>query len=84
MTDRKALNFDDLDDFEPRSPVARQTIRKSIDRTTGFPSREPNEDGQINIKAPVALLERFKAMAKAERYKHGEFLEILMDFYEKR
>ena len=83
MSDRKALNFDALDDFETRPPAASRVTRKAIDRTTGFPSREASEDGQINIKAPAALLERFKAMAKAERYKHGEFLEILMDHYEK-
>ena len=36
------------------------------------------------IKAPAEILERFRQMAKKERYKHGEFLKVLMDAYGKR
>lgn len=86
MTDRKALDFGGLDDFEPRPKpqVASPAAKKAVDRVAGFPSREAGEDSQINIKASTAVLERFKAMAKAERYKHGEFLQVLMDAYESR
>lgn len=86
MTDRKALDFGGLDDFEPRrKPQAvSPATQKAIDRVAGFPSREAGEDSQINIKASRVVLERFKTMAKAERYKHGEFLQVLMDAYESR
>ena len=89
MTDRKSLNFGDLDDFKPR-PKAETTnprmpiAMKAVDRVAGFPSREALDEGQLNIKAPRDVLDRFKAMAKAERYKYGDFLEILMNSYEGR
>ena len=38
----------------------------------------------MNIKAPAATLARFRQLAKSERYRHGEFLEILMNAYEGR
>jgi len=89
MTDRKSLDFGELDDFEPR-PKAQPTNprvpmeMKAVDRVAGFPSREALQEGQLNIKAPIDVLDRFKAMAKAERYKYGDFLEILMNSYERR
>ncbi len=83
---RKSLDFDDLDDFEPRKPAQqpKAPAMKEIDRVAAFPSREAADDAQINIKTSSAILDRFRAMAKAERYKHGEFLEILMNVYEGR
>lgn len=89
MTDRKSLDFGDLDDFKPRSKAETSNPRvpiamKAVDRVAGFPSREAPYEGQLNIKAPTEVLERFKAMAKAERYKYGDFLEILMNAYERR
>ena len=89
MTDRKSLDFGDLDDFKPR-PKAKTTnsslpiAMKAVDRVAGFPSREALDEGQLNIKASTDVLDRFKAMAKAERYKYGDFLEILMNSYEIR
>jgi hypothetical protein len=84
--ERKTLDFEGLDDFAPRSPVATppQAERKAVDQVAAFPSRERPDEAQMNIKAPAAILERFRRMAKKERYKHGEFLEILMDAYEGR
>ncbi len=86
--ERQALemgDLDTLDDFAPRAavPKPKPTAKKVVDRMASFPSREASEDAQINIKASAATLDRFRAMAKAERYRHGEFLEILMDAYEK-
>lgn len=89
MADRKSLDFGELDDFEPRPKAKPANSRvplamKEVDRVAEFPSREALREGQLNIKAPTDVLERFKAMAKADRYKYGDFLEILMDSYERR
>jgi len=83
---RKSLDFDDLNDFLPRSKPATSppAVHKAVDRVAAFPSREADEDGQINIKAAIATIERFRTMAKGDRYRHGEFLEILMDAYQNR
>jgi hypothetical protein len=82
---RQSLNFDDLDEFTPRTPTPAPAadVRKAVDQTAAFPSRERPDDAQMNIKASAATLVRFRQMAKKERYKHGEFLEILMDAYER-
>jgi len=82
--ERKTLDFGDLDEFEPRAPAAapNRAEQKAIDKTSSFPSRERSDDDQINIKTSAAILDRFRRMAKAERYKHGEFLEVLMNAYE--
>lgn len=84
--DRKSLDFDALDEFQPRpKPTApRSGERKAIDKAADFPSREQPDDAQINIKASAATLERFRQLAKAERYRHGEFLDLLMDAYTSR
>ncbi|CAN7667567.1 hypothetical protein LJR030_002884 [Rhizobium sp. LjRoot30] len=83
---RKNLDFGGLDDFQPRpKPAANPpAVHKAVDKVSSFPSRETDEDAQINIKASSTSIARFRAMAKAERYRHGEFLELLMDAYEKR
>ncbi|WP_273758930.1 hypothetical protein [Bartonella sp. AU55XJBT] len=83
-TERKPLNFSDLEDFKPRQ--AKSTFstveRKEIDRAVTFPSREQSDESQINIKTSITIINRFKSMAKRERYRHGDFLEILMNAYE--
>ena len=81
---RKSL---DIDDFQPRPQVAShntQENKKAVDKISNFPSREASEDAQINIKASNDALDRFRTLAKAERYRHGEFLEVLMDAYESK
>nr|WP_015060447.1 hypothetical protein [Bartonella sp. TT0105]ADN97100.1 hypothetical protein [Bartonella sp. TT0105] len=82
-TERKPLNFSELNDFKPRQAKSSfNTVeRKEIDRATTFPSREQSDEAQINIKTSVAIINRFKLMAKQERYRHGDFLEILMNAY---
>jgi hypothetical protein len=83
---RRSLDFAELDEFTPRQkPAAPAAVeRKAIDQAAAFPSRERADDSQMNIKAPVATLTRFRKLAKSERYTLGEFLEILMDAYEGR
>lgn len=85
--ERRTLDFGDLDEFTPRpkpEPLTQDIERKAIDRTSAFPSRERAEDTQINIKASADVLDRFRLLAKAERYRHGDFLEILMNAYTER
>ena len=83
---RRPLEFGDLDEFTPRQKPAMPAAveRKAVDQAAAFPSRERADDSQMNIKAPVATLTRFRKLAKSERYTLGEFLEILMDAYEKK
>jgi hypothetical protein len=83
---RHSLDFGELDEFTPRPKPAApaETERKAVDQAAAFPSRERADDAQMNIKAPAATLARFRRLAKSERYRHGEFLEILMDAYESR
>ena len=50
----------------------------------GFPSREPVDEAQLNIKLPRAEAARFRRLAKADRYTLGAFLTLLMDEYEGR
>ncbi len=86
---------DDLDDFAPRggsaarqvaqdpatSPRAADT-RKAVDAVSRFPSREASSDGQLNLKGPQHVLDRFKTMCKADRRAYYDMLEILMNRYE--
>lgn len=86
---RKPLDFGGLDDFDLPAPKARvqkpiQVTKKAVDLAATFPSREAEDDIQINIKASSDIVDRFRAMSKAERYKYGEFLQILMDAYSKK
>ena len=83
--ERKILDFGDLDEFEPRQKTASLPLeRKAVDHAAAFPSRERDDEGQMNIRAPEAVLKRFREMAKSERYKLGAFLEILMNAYDQR
>lgn len=92
MSDREALampQFDDMNDFAPRRqrgaatprPATAET-RKAIDAASRFPSREASPDGQLNLKGPQHVLDRFKAMCKADRRAYYDMLEILMDQHE--
>ncbi|WP_424991310.1 hypothetical protein [Fluviibacterium sp. S390] len=91
--DRTALNIPDfeepadtLDDFAPRQRDGQgdKTAARAIDAVSSFPSREASPDGQLNLKGPRPILERFKAMCKADRRAYYDMLEILMDSYEGR
>jgi len=76
---------DDLDDFAPRAGQGSRpadTDRRAVDRVASFPSREPSPDIQLNLKGPRDILERFKAMCKADRRPYYDMLEILMDSFE--
>lgn len=94
MSDREALampQFDEMDDFTPRPqggaggaatprPAALEA-RKAVDAVSRFPSREASPDGQLNLKGPQHVLDRFKAMCKADRRAYYDMLEVLMNDY---
>jgi hypothetical protein len=66
----------------PRRSAA--DTRKAVDAVSRFPSREASSDGQLNLKGPQHVLDRFKAMCKSDRRAYYDMLEILMDRYEGR
>lgn len=85
---RQALKFD-LDDFMPRETAAAEDPaalpnRKAVEKVATFPSREAPDDDQLNIKGPKAVLDRFRALRKSERYKYADLLEFMMNAYEQR
>lgn len=75
---------------KPATPAAPQSqhrvsdTRKAIDAVSQFPSREASQDGQLNLKGPQHVLNRFKSICKADRRAYYDMLEILMDTYEQR
>ena len=82
---RQALDLDalGLDDFKPReSSTPAKPAQKKVAEATSFPSREAPDDDQLNIKGPKAVLDRFRALRKSERYKYADLLEFMMDAYE--
>ena len=84
---RQGLGMDDLglDDFKPRQPSApKKPAQKAVAEVTSFPSREAPDDDQLNIKGPKAVLDRFRALRKSERYKYADLLEFMMDAYEQK
>lgn len=84
---RQGLELDSLDlgDFAPRAaadPNNQRPRKKAVEQVASFPSREAPDDDQLNIKGPKAVLDRFRALKKAERYKYADLLEFMMDAYE--
>lgn len=81
----KPLDFDRLKQFEA-STTAKADPEPILDRagdaTGRWPSREPIRDGQISIKAPLDVLDRFKRICKDDRRTYADMLGILMDRYE--
>jgi len=81
----KPLDSERLKQFEKKAS-AKDTDSTSINgagsETVRWPSREPARDGQISIKAPLDVLERFKRICKDDRRTYADMLGILMDSYE--
>ena len=77
----RSLDSSKLASFQPKSRAERtETAEK------GWPSREPSQDveSSFSIRASVDVIERFKALCKAERYKYADMLEILLDEHDQR
>ena len=86
----RSLDLDRLKQFEavpaardlrpaeqPSAPVADRPAER-------WPSREPVRDGQISIKAPLDVIERFRSICKDDRRTYADMLAILMDGYAQR
>jgi hypothetical protein len=83
----KPLDIDRLKQFESRpDPKAVEPLPATRPEglTERWPSREPIRDGQISIKAPLDVIERFKRICKEDRRTYADMLGILMDQYEKK
>jgi hypothetical protein len=81
----KPLDTDRLKQFENRSStktIDPSPIERAGPNTERWPSREPIRDGQISIKAPLDVLDRFKRICKEDRRTYADMLGILMDRYE--
>lgn len=85
----RSLDLNRLRQFEAPAPkvppqaatVAPPTLAPSAER---WPSREAIRDGQVSIKAPLDVIERFRAMCRDDRRTYADMLGILMDRYEGR
>lgn len=91
--DRKSIDIpdfeDELTDFKPRrkervgEPAPKAVVeKKAVDAVSSFPSREASAEGQLNLKGPLHILNRFKALCKDDRRAYYDMLQILMDRYE--
>lgn len=82
----KPLDIDRLKQFESDRPIPARIEPVPHERAGGgterWPSREPVRDGQISIKAPLDVLDRFKRICKDDRRTYADMLGILMDRYE--
>lgn len=81
----KPLDIGRLKQFEASSTPkvdVEPIIDRAGDTAARWPSREPIRDGQISIKAPLDVLDRFKRICKDDRRTYADMLGILMDRYE--
>ena len=59
--------------------------KRAVEAMASFPSREATlEEDQLNIKGPKSVLDRFRALRKAERYPYATLLGMLMDAYDQK
>ena len=82
---RKSLDLGSLSDFQPRRPEEPQKEPVELDYPKppqAWQSREPIEDGQINIRAPSDTIKRFKKLCKEDRRTYSDMLNILMDSFQ--
>lgn len=83
----KPLDTNRLKQFEthPTTKVgAHSPVEREGDIAARWPSRETARDGQISIKAPLDVLERFKRICKDDRRTYADMLGIMMDRYESK
>ena len=74
----KPLDVNRIRQFET---VPTESGKVSVER---WPSREPIRDGQISVKAPLDVIERFKRICRDDRRTYADMLGILMDRYESK
>ena len=83
MSERRALDLDDFDDFDVQPVKTTSSVRKEIDKSSIFPSRQAEQHVNLTVRILEDQGERFKQLCKTHRYPYGEMLAILMDHFEK-
>ncbi len=92
----RSLNLARLQQFEPIANGSQPALgagdvnaeTRSPDAPSSQPSerwlsREPVRDGQISIKAPLEVIERFRRLCHDDRRTYADMLAILMENYER-
>ena len=95
MTNRTTQSLGDLniDGFKPRSKATRKNkTQKPVDqdqsdlswqsREAAHESNKVAHDATLSMRGPAHVINRFKKLAKADRYSQWAFLEVLMQHYE--
>jgi hypothetical protein len=77
----RSLDLDRLKQFEAPQEKANREPAFAQTPPERWPSREPVRDGQISIKAPLDVIERFRRLCKDDRRTYADMLSILMDAY---
>lgn len=76
----------DLTGFAPRGRPGRKIskIARAIDAASAYPERETATvvEGQINIRAPIEIIVRFRDAAWRSRSTYAELLEMLLNDHE--
>jgi hypothetical protein len=82
----RSLDLDRLRRFEAGAEPApkRKSMAPLEAPPARCPSREPARDGQVSIKAPAEVIERFRTLCRDDRRTYADMLEILMDRFEGR
>ena len=80
----RSLDLDRLKQFEPPQERQAPAVARPESSPERWPSREPSRDGQISIKAPLDVIERFRKLCKDDRRTYADMLSILMDAAEQK
>lgn len=80
----RSLDLARLRQFEPARDGATVPEPPPAASPERWPSREPVRDGQVSIKAPLDVIERFRRLCHDDRRTYADMLAILMDGHERR
>lgn len=83
--DLARLSAFEVDEMETAPAPAIAVSQPSSNTQTygaSWPSREPLRDGQISIKAPLDVIDRFRLLCREDRRTYADMLAILMDAFQ--
>lgn len=80
----RSLDLNRLKQFETMPQVQERAAAQPMTTPDRWPSREPAQDGQISIKAPLEVIERFRKLCKDDRRTYADMLSILMDEHDRQ
>lgn len=80
----RSLDLNRLKQFEAAPEVRERASVPPVAPPERWPSREPAQDGQISIKAPLVVIQRFRRLCKDDRRTYADMLSILMDGHERQ